>query len=164
MHIEPYLELDALYLDDPSLLEEPRRATPPADVVHVIERTRYVFRGEPLLSQEIPLAVGIDSRDWVSAVLTVTVDESKSMAKDSFVDVVVENTFLSEDEPSVVFTEGGYLATVRIYEEDPVPQLYTETITQPIGPMLRVMLRPHMDATAGEQDLTLTVTLTGRKA
>jgi hypothetical protein len=165
MHIQRYLELDALHLEDPSLLEKPPRVIPPADVVHVIERSRYVFRGEASSQQEIPLAVGIDSRDWVSAVLTVTVDESRDMPADSAIDIWVENAFLSENEPSVVFAESGTKrAAVQIVKSDPVPNLYTEPLNTPIGPMLRVMMYPLMGTTVDVQDVTLTVTLTGRKA
>lgn len=164
MHYQPYLELDALYLNDPSLLEKPRRAPSPPDEIVVIAKTAFLLQGAASSVQEIPLATGIDSRDWVSAVLHVTLDEGFQLSPGGRVDVVVENVFLTPVEPKTVFTDPNELAEVRMYPTDVAPQLYVDTIDVPMGPMLRVVMRVRNDLSDDPQRFTLSVGLIGRKA
>ena len=141
--------------------------------VPVLPKTDFVFDGRvnsPVAAQEFPVAVGIDSSSWVSAVLLVRVHAKlPTWLGVSSLTVNVDNIMLVPEEPDVIFAPNP-LAPIATSPNlgltTVLPgSLYVVNFTAPIGPQLRVRLS-YLTTTAGASanTISLGIDLVGRPA
>lgn len=141
-----------------------------ANLVPVIPKTDFSFDGRSSTLQDVPLATGIDSSSWVSAVLAVRIHAKGTFSATGKAVIMVQNIMLVPEEPDVVYVAptdltGGNL-TISSAAADAAGVLKVLALTGPIGPMLRVLLRFDQGATAAgaAQTFTMSVDLVGRQA
>ncbi len=132
--------------------------------VGVVRRVDLSFDGRADSTEEVPLATGVLSDDWVSAVLVVTLHAKSAWAPASpLLWIVARNVSLSADEPDVVFI-GDAVASVRISDGDAPASVQVEALG-PSGASLQVIARWTQGAVegAGPHRATLSVDLVGRR-
>lgn len=112
----------------------------------------------------IPLVQGIPAFDWVSAILVVRVHAVTSFV--SSMKVNATNMSLSEDDPSIVFTDAaGTSGAFVTFSTTPVAQrVYVSQYVAPVGPMIQVWFSVSPVTGGGTIDLALSVDLIGRTA
>lgn len=121
-------------------------------------------------TQDLPLAVGIDSSSWVSGVLVVRLHARNSWSGTTTLNVIVDNIQLVPEEPDVVFVSSAVtpVATTGatpINGLTTVPSLILVPFTTPIGSLLRVRLNYQCTAQqTGANTIALGVDLIGRPA
>lgn len=136
-------------------------------LVPVIPKTDFSFDSRAAgASQDVPLAVGIDSSGWVSGVLLVRVHAKAAWTGTTNLAVLVENIQLVPEEPNVVFAAAGAaVATVNIVSGTAAPSLNLTSFLAPIGNMLRVRISYTCTVTQGSANtVSLGVDLIGRPA
>jgi hypothetical protein len=115
--------------------------------------------------QDIPLATGIDSSSWVSAVLAVRVHAHNTWTGTVSLNVFVDNIALVAEEPDVVFV-GSQPAVINYTQSiAAAPFLSLASLTTPIGSLLRVRLSYSASAAqSGANTISLGIDLIGRPA
>lgn len=133
--------------------------------VNVLARTEFLPDLATTKTVDFPLATGIWSADWQSAVLSVKYSSRTSWtASGTKVEVFVTNCAVIPEEPQTTFLETTNLATSSWTQAQAgTNKLETVTFSGAIGPQLRVTLRA-TNAHTGSQvvGVTLTVDLVGR--
>jgi hypothetical protein len=129
--------------------------------VPIIQKTQ--FDGTPVASTTvtIPLAQGVDASDWVSAVLSVRLHSKSAFPSGASVKITAQNIYLDPNEPDVVYAGTTDAATVTIQSEN-APFLFTQVVSAPIGPMMRVLMTMTGGGTAGLISYAISVDLIGR--
>lgn len=136
-------------------------------VVPVIPKSDFSFDSHAAgASQDIPLAVGIDSSAWVSGVLLVRVHAKATWSGTTNLAVLVENIQIVPEEPDVIFAvSGAPVATVNIVSGTLAQSLNVAAFGAPIGNMLRVRISYTCTvAQASANTVSLGVDLVGRPA
>ena len=141
----------------------------PADLpleehVEVVRMQSFAFDGRLGELQEWPVAVGIDTATWASAVLVVIVHQINAWASDATLDVAVDTIALDPQDPKQVFA-GTTVASVALSTSTPAGTSHLASFAPPWGNQIRVVLRPLQRAVeaTGEQRCTLTIRLLGRR-
>ena len=137
--------------------------------IPILGKTEVSFDGRNAASvfQDIPIAVGIDSSEFVSAVLVAKLHTKNTWSTSAFLRILAQNIMISPDEPDVVFVAGGTApAEVSFVNGDTAPALKLTQFTGVIGPMLRILLRWEQGLTvaSGAQTASVSVDLVGRPA
>jgi len=140
-------------------------------LVPIMSKTDLSFDGRAIASpnglQDIPIAVGIDSSSWVSAVLLVKLHQKGTWATNGILRVLAQNIMLVPEEPDVVYlSTAAAAAEVTFVFGDAAPALKLTPFTGVIGPMLRVLLRWEQGTVAAgaAQTASISVDLVGRPA
>ncbi|MBK8937610.1 MAG: hypothetical protein IPM79_08180 [Polyangiaceae bacterium] len=136
-------------------------------LVPILAKTDFSYDGRVNTNQDAPVAVGVDSSAWVSAVLVVRLHAKNSWATSAQVQVLVDNVMIVPEEPDVVFASASPIATVSFVQgSDNAPALKLAVLSAPIGPMLRVTVRWVQGTTAATatQTVSLGIDLVGRPA
>lgn len=136
-------------------------------VVPIIPRTDYSFDGRASgTTQDVPLAVGIDSSAWVSGALIVRIHARNTWTGTTTLSALVENIMLAPEEPDVVFAvTSSTVASSTVLGSTTPPGLIVVAFTPPIGPMLRVRLNYAVSvAQSAANTISLAVDLVGRPA
>jgi carbon monoxide dehydrogenase subunit G len=135
--------------------------------VPIIQKTQFdsVVSAAATVTNTIPLAQGIDTSDWVSAILSVRFHIKISVIAASTFKVAVQNIYLDPNEPDIVYVGAGGAAaeitSVTIMAADAAPNLYTASFSGPIGPMVRVVLTTTSTA-LGTNSIAISADLVGR--
>ncbi len=131
-------------------------------LVPIIPKTDFLL--DPRSTQQaIPLAVGVDSSQWVSGALVVRI-HARGTWNGSTATVAVENIMLVPEEPDVVFASTATaVATTTDLGVAAVGSLLVVAFTGAIGPMLSVRLLTSGAATA-QNSIAIGVDLVGRPA
>lgn len=133
--------------------------------VRVCPRTTFSFDGRATTTQDLPLSSPFLTKDWVSGVVSVRLHSKPAWSSaTSSALVVVQNAVQVPDEPNTIYAAD--LTTVTIANADAAPKLYTQAISAPIGPSLRVVLRWQQGSAASSSasELTISVDVLGRSA
>jgi len=139
-------------------------------LVPIIAKTDFSFDGRTGGSiQEIPLAVGVDSSDWVSGALIVRIHSRGAWSGGTQdLRILVDNITLAPEEPDVIFGGSSVALVGPITGGSPLtaPALLLASFSAPIGPMLRVRLTYSTAGAAqtGANTIALGVDLIGRPA
>ena len=137
-------------------------------LVPIIGKTDFSFDARASGStQDIPLAVGVDSSAWVSGVLCVRIHARGTWTGTSVLTVLVENIMLVPEEPDVIFAGSQVATSGTINGSTPttVPGLIVAAFSTPIGPMLRVKLTYSCTvAQSAANTISLGIDLVGRPA
>ena len=132
----------------------------------VIPRTQYTFHGSTVggVATAIPLLIRVDSSAWVTSVLLVRLHAKTFPSATSSAVVDVLNEAYTPDDPAIAFLSDIARASATIPNGATAPKLYLTSLAQPIGAMVRVVLRFYQGATnAGLSKLTLSAALIGRR-
>lgn len=137
--------------------------------IPILGKTDVSFDGRNAASvyQDIPIAVGIDSSEFVSAVLIGKLHTKNTWSGTAFLRIIAQNIMISPDEPDVVFVAGGTApAEVNFVNGDAAPALKLTQFTGVIGPMLRILLRWEQGTAvwSAAQTASISVDLVGRPA
>ncbi len=138
-------------------------------LVPILPKTDFSFDGRNVANatQDVPVAVGIDSSSWVSGALIVRLHAKNTWSATASLRVFVDNIMLAPEEPDVVFATSPVveLAFASFVNTDAAPLLKVATLTG-MGPMLRVMVRwtQGLTAGAGQQTGAIGIDLVGRPA
>lgn len=137
-----------------------------AAYVEVIPKTDFQLAGATGAGvfELLPLAVGIDSTDWVSAILEVRVHTKSSWTGTQTLAVVVDNIALVPEEPQTLFVATASPASLDITSLA-AGGFNVAQLTTPIGSLLRVALK--LTTTAAPSSINaiaLSVNLVGRFA
>jgi hypothetical protein len=136
-------------------------SAPGSELVRVLSRSDFVLQGATGSLQTIPIANGIDTRDWHSAKLVVRMYSQTSWPSGSTIVVQVGNVLLFEDDPAANVAESRFLTTVTVGAVTP-PAYFVQSVIPPIGAQFGVILQSSMAATAGQQIFTIGIDLVGR--
>ncbi len=102
--------------------------------------------GRASTTQSIPLTAPASTANWVSGVISVRLHEKSWTTGTATPSIVVQNVVQTPDDPSVIYAAD--LTSVQIAVADAAPKLYTTSLSTPIGPMLRLLLKWDQGATA----------------
>jgi hypothetical protein len=135
-------------------------------VVPIIAKTDFSFDGRAGgTTQDIPLAVGIDSSAWVSGVLVVRIHARNTWTGTATLSALVENIMLAPEEPDVIFAASTPVASSTALGTTTPPGLILQAFAAPIGPMLRVRLNYVVTvAQSAANTISLGIDLLGRPA
>ncbi|MBL8744113.1 MAG: hypothetical protein JNK04_23560, partial [Myxococcales bacterium] len=136
-------------------------------VVPIIAKTDFSFDGRSGgTTQDIPLAVGIDSSAWVSGALIVRIHARNTWTGTATLSALVENIMLVPEEPDVVFAlTSPVVASSSALGSTTPPGLLVVAFAPPIGPMLRVRLNYSVSvAQSAANTISIGVDLVGRPA
>lgn len=140
-------------------------------LVPILGKTEVAYDGRggtsPPVLQDVPVAVGVDSSEWVSGALIVKLHAKNTWSTTATLRVLVQNIMLVPEEPDVVYLSSATpVAQVDFVNTDVAPALKLTAFSGVIGPMFRVLLRWEQGATAltGPQTASVSIDLVGRPA
>jgi len=138
-------------------------------LIPILGKTEVAFEGRVAAGvfQDIPLAVGIDSSEFVSGLLLAKLHAKNTWSTSAVLRLWAQNIMLVPEEPDVVYlSSAAAVAEVTFNNSSVAPALGLTAFTGVIGPMLRVFLRWDQGATAwtGTQTASISVDLVGRPA
>lgn len=138
-------------------------------LIPVLGKTEVSFDGRNAASvyQDIPIAVGIDSSEFVSAVLLAKLHTKNTWSGTAFLRILAQNIMLVPEEPDVVYVSSGTAAAeVNFVLGDSAPALKLTQFSGVIGPMLRILLRWEQGTTtlSAAQTASISIDLVGRPA
>ncbi|MBL9028427.1 MAG: hypothetical protein JNL21_39920 [Myxococcales bacterium] len=137
---------------------------PLGEVVDIARRVELTFDGRLSSEQTVPLATGIDSSDWVSAVLVVIIHSFNTWAtSDTTLQVDVQAIDLVSDEPQLVF-EGASVSLVKIFGDQVGPAMFCEQVSLSPGKIRVVARWLQGDVEASDvQRAVVSIQLVGRR-
>lgn len=137
---------------------------PFADVVDVAKRLDIIFDARVFSEQLVPLATGIDTREWASGVLVVTLHQRNEWPPDTTLDIAVEVIDVVPEDPEPVFV-GPVAANVNIQEDDPLSSYVQLENLVSLGARARVLARWSIraDEAIEPQRISVSVQLVGRR-
>ncbi len=135
-------------------------------MVPLLAKTDFSFDARAGTIQDIPIATGVDSSAWVSAVLVVRIHARNAWTGTTpTLTVFADNILLIPEEPDVIFA-GTSPASIAITGASPTAAgLLLAQFSTPIGPELRVRLNYTVAANqTSANTISLGIDLVGRPA
>jgi hypothetical protein len=134
-------------------------------LLSLLSKTEVTFDGRASTNQIIPVAVGIDSSSWVSAVVLAKLHAKAGWQTGAQLNARVQNCMLVPEEPDVVYLASGTIGSVGFLDTEAAPLLKLAQLATPIGPMLRVYLEWTQAAVAAAgQTASISIDIVGRPA
>jgi hypothetical protein len=138
-------------------------------LIPILGKTEVAYEGRVAAGvfQDVPIAVGVDSSEFVSGLLLAKLHTKNTWSASGVLRILAQNIMLVPEEPDVVYlSTATAVAEVTFSNSDVAPALKLTPFTGVIGPMLRILLRWDQGATAwtGTQTASISIDLVGRPA